>query len=279
MGPFGPGSLTWRVNGEAVLSLGGGRALILQVAHPKVAAGVAQHSSYREDPWGRLYRTLDVTLRIAFGDRDTSRRASERLWRRHSQVRGVDDRGEPYEALDPALLMWVHATLIDTSLLLYQRYVGPLTGGEQAAYYREMIELGEGYGISRSAQPADYRGFRSYLEEMLAGEELRVTDTLRDVADATLRPPLPLVARPLVELANLVTVGTLPKRLRDELGLSWGPRRERALAASTAAIRGLLPMLPGAIRRFPRARHATRPESSKGGSEGRAISRSATGRG
>src|SRR3712207_2866998 len=87
-GLFGPGSLTWRINREGVLLLGGGRALILQVAHPLVAAGVAAYSNYREDPWGRLYRTLDITTRIVFGDTETAREASGRLERMHSRVRG-----------------------------------------------------------------------------------------------------------------------------------------------------------------------------------------------
>src|SRR5436190_1017547 len=98
---FGPGSMTWRINGEAVLLLGGGRALILQVAHPKVAAGVAEFSDLRTHPWARLYRTLDTTLTIVFGDRAASRGASQRLRRVHERVAGFDDRREPYRALDP----------------------------------------------------------------------------------------------------------------------------------------------------------------------------------
>ncbi len=133
---FGPGSMTWRVNGEALLLLGGGRALILQVAHPKVAAGVAEFSDYRRDPWGRLYRTLELTLAIAFGEPEDSQAASRRLRRIHERVAGRDDRGEPYRALDPALLLWVHATLIDTSLTIFERYVAPLTPGESQPLLR-----------------------------------------------------------------------------------------------------------------------------------------------
>jgi uncharacterized protein (DUF2236 family) len=262
--PFGPGSLTWRVNGEGVLLLGGGRALIMQVAHPKVAAGVAQHSDYRADPWGRLYRTLDVTLKIAFGTPEQSRAASERLRRRHSLVRGSDDRGESYEALDPELLMWVSATLIDTSLLIYERYLRPLGLDEKRAYYREMTELSLAYGIPYESQPPDYDEFREYVETMLDGDALRVTPALRDVADATLRPPVPLPARPVVKLMNLVTVGTLPERLRDELGLEWGPNRDRLLRASQATIRRTLPLLPGLIRRFPGAKRPSSRPSEPG---------------
>src|SRR5437016_11697134 len=104
-GLFGPGSLTWRVNREGALLLGGGRALLLQVAHPLVAAGVAQHSNYREDPWGRLYRTLDTVTTIVFGTNEESEEAADRLRRVHSRVTGKADDGRPYEANDPDLLM------------------------------------------------------------------------------------------------------------------------------------------------------------------------------
>jgi uncharacterized protein (DUF2236 family) len=257
----GAGSLTWRVNSEAVLLLGGGRALILQVAQPQVAAGVGQHSNYREDPWGRLYRTLDVTLKIVFGDAETSRTAAMQLRRRHERVRGLDDRAQPYEALDPALLMWVHATLIDTSLLIYERYVSELTSREKDLYYEEMKSLGKAYGIPRDRQPHDYAAFRDYFDETVAGG-LRVTDTLRDVADSVLRPELPFLARPAAAAFRLVTVGHLPPALRDELEFEWGPRRQRVLGASTAAIRNLMPLLPGLFRYFPPARTAERREAA-----------------
>ena len=101
--------------------LGGGRALILQVAHPQVAAGVAQHSNYREAPWRRLYRTLDVTTRIVFGDGRASEEAAAGLRRVHEGIRGRDDQGRRYSATDPELLLCVHATLLDTSLLIFDR--------------------------------------------------------------------------------------------------------------------------------------------------------------
>jgi uncharacterized protein (DUF2236 family) len=250
---FGPGSLTRRINGESVLLLGGGRALILQVAHPSVAAGVARFSNYRAEPWKRLYRTLDTTLAIVFGDRETSTAAAARLRRIHRRVNGTDDSGEPYSALDPKLLLWVHATLIDTSLTIYERYVTRLTPAELERYYEEMKTLGEAYSIPREAMPGDYAGFRDYWDSMLA-DGLRVTDTTRDVADAILRPDLMPLAWPAVELVRLVTVGMLPPGLRTELDLPWGPNRERALAGSQAAIRRLMPLLPALMRRFPKAR-------------------------
>ncbi len=250
---FDPGSLTWRVNGEAVLLLGGGRALLLQVAHPGVAAGVTEFSNYRADPWRRLYRTLDTTLSIVFGDDEASGAASARLRRVHTRIAGTDDRGEPYRALDPELLLWVHATLIDTSLSIYTRYVARLTPDELAEYYEEMKTLGEAYSIPREAMPADYEAFRRYWDSMLDGG-LRVTETTHDVADAVLRPDLTPLAWPAVELLRMVTVGTLPAGLRADLDLAWGPGRERALAGSQLAVRRLMPLLPALVRRFPKAR-------------------------
>ena len=233
MAVFGPGSLTWRVNGEAVLLLGGGRALLLQVAHPGVAAGVAEFSNYREDPWRRLYRTLDTTLTIAFGDEETSKAASTRLRRVHKRIAGTDDRGEPYRALDPQLLLWVHATLIDTSLAMYTRYVGRLTADELERYYGEMKVLGEAYSIPRETMPADYEAFRDYWDSILDGG-LRVTETTRDVTDAVLRPDLTPLAWPAVELLRMVTVGTLPAGLRERAGLELGARA-RASTGGLAA--------------------------------------------
>jgi uncharacterized protein (DUF2236 family) len=255
--------MTWRINREGVLLLGGGRALVLQVAHPLVAAGVAAYSNYREDPWGRLIRTLELTTAIVFGDSEESAEASARLQRIHTRVRGVTEeaggrfpKGTPYEANDPELLMWVHATLVDTSLLVYDRYVARLSIDERRRYYEEQKLLGEAFGVPIERQPDTYADFNDYMAEMIDGDSLAATDALRDVVDATLRPSLPVVARPLIEAVNLATVGLLPSRLRDELGLAWGPGRERLVGASRLMVRGALPLLPRLLRDFPPARSA-----------------------
>lgn len=254
-----PGSVAWRIGSEGVLLLGGGRALILQVAEPGVAAGVAEFSNYRSAPWRRLYRTLEISTRIVFGDGDSSARAAAGLRHRHERVQGRDDRGRSYRALDPDLLMWVHATLLDSSLLVYDRYVRSLTEAERAAYYEEMKPVGEAYGIPARRQPRDWWEFRDYFDEMVL-TRLRVTHTTRDVTDAILNPALPLPARlpalPAVEAVRLLTVGTLPETLREEMGLPWGPLRERLLGASQGTIRRLLRLTPGPLRQFPAARRA-----------------------
>lgn len=259
-GLFGPGSLTWRVNREGVLLLGGGRALLLQVAHPLVAAGVAEHSNFREDPFGRLYRTLDTVTTIVFGTTAESQEAAARLHRVHTRVTGTSDEGVPYEANDPDLLMWVHATLVDTALLVYETYVAPLSLDERKRYYEEQIVLGEAYGIPAARQPQTFFEFTDYVEQMVHGGALRVTDALRDVAAATMRPqlPVPFVGRPAVEYFNLVTTALLPAWLREQLGMPWSPRRERLHAAQRTVIRRLIPVLPSLLRDFPPARSAER---------------------
>jgi len=264
-GLFGPGSVTWRVNREGVLLLGGGCALILQVAHPLVAAGVAEHSNYREDPWGRLYRTLDLTTKIVFGSSKTAKEASDRIKEVHGRVKGVTKEsggrypaGTPYDARNPELLMWVHATLVNTSLLVYTRYVGSLSIGEQQRYYEEQKVLGEQFGIPRDRQPETFADFNEYMRELLASDRLAATDALRDVVDATLHPDLPVVMRPVVEAVNVATTGLLPERLRQELDLPWGPNRERLMGASRVVLSALLPVLPRVMREFPPARSAER---------------------
>jgi uncharacterized protein (DUF2236 family) len=263
-GLFGPDSVTWRVNREGVLLFGGGTALILQVAHPLVAAGVSQHSDYRQDPWGRLYRTLDVVTRITFGSTKTADEAAARLRETHSRVQGESTEdggnypaGSHYDARMPKLGMWVHATLVHTSLEVYRLYVGSLTIEEERRYYEEQKLAGEMFGVPVQRQPATYAEFNEYYAEMVAGE-LAVTDALHDVVDATLKPPLPFFTRPLVEAMNLATVGMLPPRLRDELGLPWSPARRRLLEGSRAIVRHALPLVPSMLREFPPARSARR---------------------
>jgi len=257
-GLFGPATVTWTVNRELVLLAGGGRALLLQVAHPLVAAGVEQHSDYRRDPWGRLYRTLDLTTKIAFGDEETARRAAARVWGTHGRVHGTADNGTPYDAREPALLTWVWATLVDTALLVYQRAVRPLAADELARYHAEQVRFAEAFGVPAGAAPATPEAFREYWERMIA-EELCVTDAARAVARSTVSPPgLPLPARVPFRLLGVVTAGLLPPTVREDYGFDWGTRRGRAMGASARVVRTLLPLVPKPAREFPAARRASR---------------------
>jgi uncharacterized protein (DUF2236 family) len=264
-GLFGPDSVTWRVNREGVLLLGGGTALILQLSHPLVAAGVAEHSNYRDEPWARLYRTLDMTTKIMFGPTALAEDTAKKLRHVHGLVRGKTTEaagrfpaGTKYDARTPELLMWVHATLVHVSLDVYRRYVGPLTVAEQQRYYEEQKLAAEKFGIPREKQPQTFADFNDYFDAMLAGDDTAVTSALLDVVDATLNPPLPKVARPLVEALNLATIGLLPASLREDLGLPWGPARRRLFDASRVVLPRSLPVLPRLFRELPPARSADR---------------------
>ncbi len=258
IGLYGPDSVTWRVNREAVLLAGGGRALLLQVAHPLVAAGVEQHSNYDTDPWGRLFRTLDLTTKIVFGDSETAAEASQRLQARHRTVQGVAEDGRAYDARDPDLLLWVWATLVESSLLVYQRYVRPLSPPDLDRYYAEQTRFAVACGVPEGHWPEDFRAFMDYYDRTVA-DELIVGEAAHRVADSILHPDVPRPVKPIFEgLLNLMTVGLLPPVLRERYGLDWGPRRERLLATSTASIRRLLPLLPSLVRDFPAAQSASR---------------------
>ena len=271
VGLFGPGSITWRINRENVLVLGGGRALVLQVAHPLVGAGVAQHSNYRTDPWGRLFRTLDRTTAIVFGSSEEAEQAASAVWNVHGRVEGATDdaagpfpAGTSYRARDPKLLMWVHATLVDTSILVYDRYVARLSIAERERYYEEQKAMAEAFGVPRSEQPDSYADFNEYFATMV-DDELAVTDVVRDVLDSIQNPELPFggamtrrLAWPLFEPVRMATAGMLPGRLRSELGLNGRSLEGRLLGSQARLLRAALPLMPGLVREFPRARVAER---------------------
>ena len=256
-GLFGPDTVTWRVNREAVLLAGGGRALVLQVSHPSVAAGVEQHSDYDTDPWGRLYRTLDLTTKITFGGAETSERAAGQLRGVHAHVHGTRADGRPYDARDPDLLLWVWATLVESALLVYTRYVSPLKIADVNRYYEEQQRFAAACGVPEGHWPDTYPEFMDYFHATV-GDVLHPTDDSRRIVDSVIHPQVPLPARPVFELLNLATVGLLPPVLRERLELTWGPNRERLLAASQAVIRRTLPLLPSLLREFPPARTASR---------------------
>ena len=247
---LGTDTVTWRVNHEPAAFMGGGRALLLQVAHPLVAAGVEQHSNYEADPWGRLYGTLDTVVKIVFGDAERSEEAAARLQRRHDQVKGVSEDGMAYDAHDPELLLWVWATLVDTARLLYERCVRPLSEEERERYYQEQKLFAYACGVPEGACPDGHTDFVAYFSRMVA-DELRVTSGARAVAHALVHPPIPGPLRPLFAPTVLVTAGLLPGRVRAEYGFAWGPRRQRRLEAWLTAMRWSMRMMPRAIRALP----------------------------
>jgi uncharacterized protein (DUF2236 family) len=239
--------------------LGGGRALLLQVAHPLVAAGVAEHSGYREDPWKRLAGTMNAVWAVVFGTRAQADRAARRVRAMHAKVNGTlaapmgpFAAGTRYSALDPDLLLWVHATLVDSALLVHSQWVGGLRESDQAAYYEDAKTLAGLFGTPPEVIPTTLADFRVYMEQMLAGDEICVTDTARQIARTVLDPPLPRALRPAAGVVNLVTASLMPPRLRREYGIAWDPVRAAVLAGSREWVRRIaMPLLPGRLRQVP----------------------------
>jgi uncharacterized protein (DUF2236 family) len=252
-GLFPPGTVARRLNANTALLLGGGRALLLQIAHPLVAGGVADHSDFRRDPYGRLLNTLGLTLTVAFGDEEQRRSAAARVADTHRHVTG-ERSGVPYHALDPELLLWVHATLVDSAIVTHERFVGRIGPAARERYHHEMKRQATAFGVPQDRLHASFDDFRRYVDGLVT--TLEVTDEARDLARAVLHPPAPPALRPLVGTAALATAGLLPPRIRDAYRLRWDGRRERAFRTLAAAVRGVVPLLPDALRRWPHARDA-----------------------
>ena len=243
---FAPDAVIRRVDAEGVILLGGGRALLLQLAHPKVAAGVAEHSDFEGDPLRRLRGTLEATYTIVFGTDAAAAEVAARVRRIHDHVRGMG-----YEANDPELLCWVNATLVDTAVTVYTAVHGPLRDDELESYYQDSTHVAEVLGCPRDAQPEDWPAFRRYWADRVG--HLEVSDTARRLARSIFAPDLPWVAGPPVSLARFVTIGSLPPRIRDGYGYRWRTSDRLALDAGTAVARRLVPLVPRTVRRLPQA--------------------------
>jgi len=259
---FARDSVFRRVNREAVLLLGGQRALLLQLAHPLVAAGVADHSDFLAHPLRRLWRTVDTMLRIVHGDRATAEAAARALDAVHARVHGalkeatpMFPAGTPYRAHDPALLLWVHATLVDSALVAYEAFVRPLAAGERERFHTDSRVVARLLGVPEDLLPQSYPAFAGYVDEMIAGQVLQPTPTARRLADAVLKPSLALLP---LRAASVVTLGLLPPAVRARFGLHWDWTRERAFAVARSAVRAVLPVLPDVLRTMPQARRAER---------------------
>lgn len=251
------------VHREWVVAFSGPRALLMQATHPVAFAGFFAHTGALDEPYERLNRTAKVLDTIVFGPKDQADRMTRRVRAMHRRVRGelTEQQGRfppgtPYAADDPKLLLWILATLVDSALVVYAKYVRPLGRDERDAYWQEYKLIGRLFGLEDDEMPATIEDFEAYMTAMVEGQDLFVSDEARELAiRIVLKPPVPLVARPLVELANFITVGLLPPRIRAMYDLSWDPARKIALhAGAQYARRLLMPLLPGALRHVPSAR-------------------------
>jgi uncharacterized protein (DUF2236 family) len=248
---YAPDSLVRRVVAEPAVFFGAGRALLLQVAHPSVAQGVADHSEFQANPFKRLFGTLEATYAVTFGSTDLAARVGRRISGIHDHVTGA-----AYQANDPALLLWVHATLVDTAIGCYERMVQPLTADELHTVYEEFTRAAEVFGCPRDAQPDTYDDFRDYFDSMV--KTLAVTETGRHLAIDIVRPILPVVPAllqpalsPPLALFRLAAVGLTPEPLREQFGFRWTRRDQRRLEQVERAAARVFRVTPRPVRVAP----------------------------
>jgi uncharacterized protein (DUF2236 family) len=262
---FDDTSVLRRVHREQLVALAGPRALLLMAAHPVAFEGFFMSTGDLGDPYARLRRTADVLDEITWGSRRRAQVMCRHVRARHAEVRGTLPRdagpfpaGTPYAADDPELLLWILACLADSSLLVYERYVGTLTPEGRDAYWADYRVLGRLFGLRAREMPRDHAGLTAYMEDMYASGDLHVTPKARELGrEIVLRPPVALAARPAVELVNQITAGLLPPAVRRGYGLSWDPLRGLAGDLGAQYVRRVLvPLLPAGVRLVPSARAA-----------------------
>lgn len=255
-----------------MLLLGAGpRALLLQVAHPLVAEGVEQHSAFRDDPWARLRGTLRSYLTIVYGTSAAARAEIRRLNGLHRRIGGLvrDDEarrshGATYSARDPELALWVHATLVDSTIAGFDAWLGPQAVADRVRFYEETRPIGRAFGIPDALLPRDYDAFAAYMSKMLADDgPIHVTSAARGIGRDIVNPPLGPVVPALGWLPPVAyrwtmwpAIGLLPERLRREFGFGWGPRERAVSAWLVTAWRTWRPLVPTSLRWMPHARAA-----------------------
>lgn len=252
-GVFGPRSMIWRVDREAALFFGAGRALLLQLAHPWVAAGIAQHSTTLADPIGRFHRTFAIMFTLVFGSLDQASAAARRLHRRHRVVQGSLPtaagrfaEGSAYAANEADALMWVHATLIDTALLAHDLVLPPLTADERERYYQESRLLGGLFGLSPEMQPPTWTAFRAYCEGLWHSDVLSVSPEARHIADQVLGGAGSWLRSP--GWYRALTAHLLPHPLREGFALPYGVDERRRAERAQRWLRRVYPAFPAVIR-------------------------------
>ncbi|MDE0371535.1 MAG: oxygenase MpaB family protein [Rhodospirillales bacterium] len=258
--------ISHRVNREAVVVLGWGRAILLQLAHPLVAAGVGAHSGFDAGALAyvrRMRRTIGAMLSLTFGTESEIRETVDRINAIHRRVHGRLDRavggypaGTAFDATDPALLTWVHATLIDSQLRTYALFVGTLARNEEDRYCAEAARVGPLLGVSASELPDTRHRLDRYLDRMQQDDRLAVGDAARRLAGALLAPPGRRWVAPALWLGRLTTVGLLPEPIRGAYGFPWRAKDARRLRSAAAVLRAARRVTPPLLREWPAARRS-----------------------
>jgi uncharacterized protein (DUF2236 family) len=259
---------------EIILLLAWGPAILLQFAHPLVAQGVADHSAFRSERRGRarrLYRTIDAMQQLCFGSERNASATASRINAIHDRVHGelpeaagIFAAGTPYSAHDPALLTWVHATLLEMNLRVYELLVAPLSVEDKDRYCLEASAIERRFRIPEGRLPRSVSELQQYMDGMFASREITVTDIARTLARAILYPQVFPIAAPALSFMRLTTIGLLPPTIRAEYGFPWNARRQALLRRSMTLVRTLLRLTPSVLRHWPAARAAARAVRGSG---------------
>jgi uncharacterized protein (DUF2236 family) len=252
----GRGSLTWRCAGDSRGLFLAPAALLLQVAHPVVGAGVTQHSNFTAAPWSRLIRTMRSVDRIVFGPEDVAIAEGGRLQRLHSGIRGVDEAGRPYHGLDPAAYAWVHLTLFQLFVDVQCVFGPPLTPSEEQSLYLEWRQVGRLLRIRDDQLPPTWADFRR-LFEMTVERVLETNQAVEDVLAAVARPrrPVPVLPGSLWDamagraggVVLHLSVGTLPPSLRQRIGVPWTADDDARFERQVGRLRATFSVVPGPL--------------------------------
>jgi uncharacterized protein (DUF2236 family) len=252
-GIFGPSSISWKVNRESALFLGAGRAALLQLAHPWVAAALHQHSNLQTDPLARFHNTFRVVFTMIFGTLEQALSASRHLYQLHTRIQGklpesvaAYPQGASYEANEVNALLWVYATLVESALLAYNSVLPPLSSGEREAYYAESKTMAALFGIPAAALPADWSGFETYNRAMWTSDTLGVSALSREMAQRVLHGRGSWV--PVPHWYRALTSAWIPERFRDEFALASGSQENAVVAAPPCWLPRIYRMLPARLR-------------------------------
>lgn len=252
-GVFGPDTVTWRIDREAVIFLGAGRALLLQLAHPWVAAAIAEHSKTFADPIGRFHRTFGIVFAMVFGSLDRAMLSSRQLYRRHAMIVGEMPEtvgpfaaGSRYCANDIPSLRWVHATLVETALMVHDLVLPPFAVDERERYWTESRTFGALFGLTGDDLPADWSGFSAYTAAMAQSDTLTVSPAAREIAAQIFGGARPWLRPP--RWYRALTASLLPERLRAGFGFELDERETRSADNALRWIKRVYPKLPDRLR-------------------------------
>ena len=248
-GYFGPESVSWQVHREVTVLFGGARALLMQAAHPLVVAGANQTGMYERNPWKRLQRTLILTYTLTFGTKAEAHAAADKINEVHTRINGIDPvTGKRYDALDPELLLYVHACLVDSAILFEQLTVGRLDDGGRQRFHEEQMLAAELCLVPRATIPPTWQALRAWLADFEDRGELQVTDGARRVLDLFFDPPREAEWRPVLRGVSRLAYGTLPDGIREMYDVPFGPVKQATMRAAFPTIRAVRPLLPPKYR-------------------------------